>query len=140
MIEKEYNNYFDYIIIICQALQWNKTYYNKVWTKHDDTVWLIEARGTLYQWTEKLSLLLAYSGRYYNHYMSLLTLCYIPISRNPRRPANAIFFWYPQERLDLKMVLDEKNVITNEELFTANIFLKRQNMLVCILEMKIPKF
>ena len=31
LIEKEYNKHFDFIIIICPTLQWNKTYHSKGW-------------------------------------------------------------------------------------------------------------
>ena len=73
LIEKEYNKHFDYIIIICPTLRYNKTYHSKEWIKNDDKVWLIEPpkyiiRQTLrnnkavsekvsglYYWIEKLS-------------------------------------------------------------------------------------
>ena len=29
LIKKEYNKHFDYIIIICPTLQWNKTYHSR---------------------------------------------------------------------------------------------------------------
>ena len=61
MIEKEYNKHFDYIIIICPTLRWNKTYFAKNWIKNDDKVWLIEPNDKLYQWNEKLPQLLARS-------------------------------------------------------------------------------
>ena len=60
LIEKEYNKYFDYIIIIYQTLRWNKTYHTKDWFKNDDKFWLIEPKDRLYQWVEKLSQLLAH--------------------------------------------------------------------------------
>ena len=41
LIEKEYNNHFDCIIIIRPILRWNKTYY-KDWIKNDDKVWLVK--------------------------------------------------------------------------------------------------
>ena len=50
LIEKEYNKHFDYIIIIYQTLQWNKTYHFKGWIKNDDKVWLVEPKDKLYQW------------------------------------------------------------------------------------------
>ena len=59
LIEKEYNKHFDYIIIICPTLRWNKIYHFKCWIKNNDKVWLIETKDRLYQWTEKLSQLLA---------------------------------------------------------------------------------
>ena len=61
LIEKEYSKQFDYIIIICPTRRWNKTYHSKDWIKNDDKVWLIEPKDKLYQWTEKLSQLLARS-------------------------------------------------------------------------------
>ena len=42
LIEKEYNKHFDYIIIICLTLRYNKTYHSKEWIKNDDKVWLVE--------------------------------------------------------------------------------------------------
>ena len=38
LIEKEYNKYFGFIIIICPTLQENDTYHAKEWIKHDDNV------------------------------------------------------------------------------------------------------
>ena len=55
LIEKEYNKYFDYIIIICLTIRDNKTSYTKAWIKNDDKVWLIEAKDKLYQWIRELS-------------------------------------------------------------------------------------
>ena len=60
LIEKEYNKHFEYIIIICSTLRWNKTY-SKDWIKNDDKVWVVEPKDRLYQWIEKLSQLLACS-------------------------------------------------------------------------------
>ena len=42
LIEKEYSKHFDYIIIICPTLPYNKTYHSKEWIKKDDNIWLIE--------------------------------------------------------------------------------------------------
>ena len=61
LIEKEYNKHFDYIIIICPMLRWNKTYHDRYWIKNDDKVWLVEPKDWLYQWIKKLSQLLARS-------------------------------------------------------------------------------
>ena len=36
LIEKEYNNHFDNIVIICSTLQKNDTYHAKEWIKNDD--------------------------------------------------------------------------------------------------------
>ena len=44
LIEKEGNKHFDYIIIICPTLRWNKTYHSKSWIKNNDKVWLVELK------------------------------------------------------------------------------------------------
>ena len=59
LIEKEYNEHFDYNIIICPVFWWNKTYHFECWIKHDYNVWLIEPKDKLYQWIDKFSKLLA---------------------------------------------------------------------------------
>ena len=61
LIQKEYSKHFDYIIIICPTLRWNKTYHAKDWIKNDDKVWLVESKDRLYQWIEKLPQMLACS-------------------------------------------------------------------------------
>ena len=48
LTEKEYNKYFDDIIIICSTPPWNKTYHFKEWIKNDDKVWLVEPKDRLY--------------------------------------------------------------------------------------------
>ena len=53
MIEKECNNHFDFIIIICQTLHY--------WIRHDEDVWLIKPKDKLFHWIEKLPLLLSRS-------------------------------------------------------------------------------
>ena len=110
LIEKEYNKHFDYIIIICQTLRWNKTYHSKDLIKNDDKVWLVEPKDKLYKQIEKLSQLLvcfetlfiiddiiadegldkrkqpllelAISGRHRGHYLWLLTQSYYAIPKN----------------------------------------------------------
>ena len=110
LIEKDYKIHFDYIIIICPTLRWNKTYHSKDWIKNDDKVWLVEPKDRLYQCIEKLSLLLAsfkalfiiddiiadeglekrrqsllelvISGRHREHYLWLLTESYSAIQKN----------------------------------------------------------
>ena len=45
-MEREYNEYFVYIIIICPKI-WDKTYYTKERIKTDDKDWLIEPKDKL---------------------------------------------------------------------------------------------
>ena len=55
LIEKEYTNHFDCIIIICLTLRQNETYYAKGWIKNDDNIWCVDLKGNLYHWIEKMS-------------------------------------------------------------------------------------
>ena len=111
LIEKEYNEYFDYIVIICPTLKENnKTYNANEWIKNDDKVWLVYPKDNLYQWIKKLPELLRFlevlfiiddiianesldkrrqpllelsiSGRYRGHYLWLLTKSYSAIPKN----------------------------------------------------------
>ena len=135
MIETEYKKNFNYIIIICPTLRWNKTYHSKEWIKNDDKVWLIEPKENLYQWIGKLLQLLAssetlfiidyiitnkdldkrkqpllelaISGTYKDHYLWSLTQSHLAIPKNLRKQTKVIFVWYPKERGDLKTIHDE---------------------------------
>ena len=61
LIEKEYNKYFYYVVIICPTLREdNKTYYAKEWIKNDDKIWLVDPKNNFYQWIKKLSELLRF--------------------------------------------------------------------------------
>ena len=138
--------------MICVTLRENDTYHAKEWIKNDDKVWLVDPKDNLYQWIKKLSELLrflevlfiiddiianesldkrrqpllelAISGRHRGHYLWLLTQSYSAIPKNLRRQAKAIFVWYPKERADLKMIHDENNVLTDDELVIVRDFLR----------------
>ena len=152
LIEKEYTKHFAYIVIICPTLRWNKTYHFKDWIKNDDKVWLIEPKDKPYQWIEKFSQLLArsetlfiidviigdegldkrrqpllelaISGRHRDYYLWLLTQSYSAIPKNLKKQVKAIFVWYPKKKADLKMIHDENNVLTNDELVIVGDFLR----------------
>ena len=119
MIEKEYKNHFDYIIIIYPTLRENSTYHAKEWIKNDDQVWLVDPKDSLYQWIQKLSELLRFleilfiiddiianksldktrqpllelsiSGRHWGHYLWLLTQPYIGIPKKIERAGQGHF-------------------------------------------------
>ena len=144
LIEKEYNKHFDYIVIICPTLRQNDTYRSKECIKNGDKVCLVCPKDNLYQWIKKLSELLQFlevlfiiddiiaiesldkkrqpllelsiSGRHRGHYLWLLTQSYNAIPKNLRSQAKAIFVWCPKERADLKMIHDENDVLTDDEL------------------------
>ena len=144
MIENQYNNHFDYIVIVCPTLQENETYHDKEWIKKDDNVWLVDPKDNLYQWFKKLSELLRFlevlfiidditaneslhkrrqpllelsiSNRHRGHYLWLLTQSYTAIPKNVQKQGKAIFVWYPKERADLKVIHEENDVLTDDEL------------------------
>ena len=108
---------------------------------------LVDHKDNLYQWIKKLSELLRFlevlfiiddlianesldkrrqpllelsiSGRHRGHYLWLLAQLYSTIPKNLRRQAKAIFVWYPKERGDLKMIHDENDVLTDDELVVS---------------------
>ena len=145
LIENQYNNHFDYIVIICPTLRENnKTYHAKEWINNDDKVWLVDPKDNLYQWIKKLSELLrflevlfiiddiianeildkrkqrllelAISGRHRGFYLWLLTQSYSAIPKKLRRQAQAIIVWYPKKRADLKTIHDESDVLADDQL------------------------
>ena len=59
LLEKEYKNYFDFLIIICPTLNHNSTYRSQKWVWTDPEVILIEPGNSLYGWIEKICKLLA---------------------------------------------------------------------------------
>ena len=59
LLEKEYKNYFDFIIIICPTLKHNETYRSRKWVWTDPEVILINPGNSLYGWIEKIGNLLA---------------------------------------------------------------------------------
>ena len=68
---------------------------------------------------------LAISRKHRDHCLWLLTQSYSAIPKNLRRQAMAIFVWYPKERGDLKMIHDENNVLTDDELVVVRDLLKK---------------
>ena len=50
---------------------------------------------------------------------------YTVIPKNLRRQAKAIFVWYPKERGDLKVIHEENDVLTDNELIVAKKCLKK---------------
>ena len=59
LLENEYRNHFDFIVIICPTLAHNETYKSRGWVSNDPDVILIEPSNQLYYLIEKISNLLA---------------------------------------------------------------------------------
>ena len=59
LLETEYRNRFDFIVIICPTLRCNSTYKNRSWVWNDPDVIPIEPGNQLYYLIERISNLLA---------------------------------------------------------------------------------
>ena len=152
-IENEYNKHFGHIIIICPTIRWNKIYHTREWIRDDDKVFPVRPKERLYHWIDEPSQLLAgseillfiiddiivdesldkrrqsqlelaISGRHRSYCLWLLTQLYYAIPKNLRRQAKAIFVWFPNKRANLKLIHDENNVLTDDELIIVRDLLK----------------
>ena len=88
---------------------------------------------------ETASIRISYFGRHRGHYLWLLTQSYTAIPKNLRRQAKAIFVWYPKERGDLKMIHDENDVLTDDELVVAKKFLKKSKNACLYIRNEFPR-
>ena len=139
LLENEYRNHFDFIIIICPMLEHNETYKSRGWVWNDPDVIPIEPDNNLYYLIEKISNLLAgsktlfliddiiadetldkrrqlllglvLSGRHRIHPLWLLTQLYTAVPKDIRRQAKMLYIWYPKNRTDLNVIHGENNVI-----------------------------
>ena len=124
LLENEYINHFDFIVIICPTLRYNSTYKSRSWVWNDPDVIPIEPGNNLYYLIEKISdllagdktlfliddiiadetfdkrrqplLELAISGRHRGQSLWLLTQSYTAIPSNIRRQAKMLYVWYPK--------------------------------------------
>ena len=144
LLEAEYRHHFDNVVILCVTLRWNKTYLDRAWIWKDDYVFPLEPKGNLFELVEKLSSLLSgeetlfvvddviadealdkrrqpllelvISGRHRKHSLWLLTQSYTALPKNLRRQKKQLFCWYPSEKSDLKMIDEETNLMTSDDL------------------------
>ena len=144
LLENEYRNHFDFIVIICPTLRYNSTYKSRGWVWNDPEVIPIEPGNNLYYLIEKISNLLTgstilfliddtiasetldkhhqpllelvISGRHRGHSLWLLTQSYTVVPNNIRRQAKMLYVWYPKNRTDLNTIHEENDVIGPEEL------------------------
>ena len=167
MLESEYKNHFDFIIIICPTLALNETYKSRCWFWNDPDVIPIEPGDQLYYLIEKISNLiagsktlffiddiiadealdkchqllleLAISGRHRAHSLWLLTQSYTSVPNNIRRQAKMLYVWYPKNRTDLNVIHEENDVIEKEELVRVKAQLKRGKHTCLIMRMEHPR-
>ena len=141
LLQNEYRNHYEYIVLLCPTIGVNKTYQDcqALWT--DDDVFLIDPKDQLLEYIEGFSkrfqiretlfilddcigdkhlderrtklLDLATSGRHSGHSLWLLTQSYTAIPKNLRRQVKQIFCWFLDQRSDFKLLDDETNIIND---------------------------
>ena len=159
LLETEYRNHFNFIVIICPTLRYNSTYKNRSWVWNDPDVIPIELGNNLYYLIEKISNLLAddiiadetldkhrqpllelaISGRHRGHSLWLLTQSYTAVPNNIRRQAKMLYIWYPKNRTDLNTIHEENDIIGREELAGVKAQLKRGKHTCLIMRMEHPR-
>ena len=167
LLENEYRNHFNFIVIICPTLRYNSTYMSRGWVWNDPEVILIEPRNNLYYLIEKISNLLtgcttlfliddiiadetldkrhqpllelAISGRHRGHSLWLLIQSYTTVPNNIRRQAKMLYVWYPENKTDLDTIHEENDVIGLEELARVKEALKRGKHTCLIIRMEHPR-
>ena len=167
LLETEYRNHFDFIVIICPTPAHHEMYKNRGWVWNDPDVIPIEPGNNLYYLIEKISNLLAgsktlfliddiiadealdkcrqpllglaISGRHRGHSLWLLTQSYTAIPNNIRRQAKMLYVWYPKNRTDLNTIHEENDVIEmKEELARVKAELKLGKHTCLIMRMEHP--
>ena len=168
LLENEYRNHFDFIVIICPTVEHNETYKSQGWVWNDLDVIPIEPDNNLYYLIEKISSLLAgsktlfliddiiadealdkrrqpllglaISGRHRGHSLWLLTQSYTAIPSNIRRQAKILYVSYPKNRTDLNIIHEANDVIeTPEELARVKAQLKQGKHTCLIMRMEHPR-
>ena len=152
LIENEYRNHFNFIVIICPTLRYNFTCKSQGWVWNDLEVIIIEPGNQLYYLIEKISKLLSGSKtlflvddivvdealdnrhqpllelailrRHRGHSLWLLTQSYTAVPNNIRRQAKMLYVWYPKNRTELNIIHKENDVIETGELARVKAELK----------------
>ena len=167
LLETEYKNHFDFIVIICPTLRYNSTYNSRGWVWNDSDVIPIEPGNHLYYLIEKISNLLAGDktlfliddiiadetldkyhqpllelvilGRHGGHFLWLITQSHTAVPNNIRRQAKMLYVWYPKNRTDLNTIHKENDVIGLEELARVKAQLKWGKHTCLIMRMEHPR-
>ena len=54
LLETEYKNHFELIVILCPTILYNKTYLSRKWILNDNVFIVCEAKGKLNEWIKLL--------------------------------------------------------------------------------------
>jgi hypothetical protein len=143
LIENEYRNHFDNIVILCPTLRRNVAYLERSWVWKDPYVFLIEPKDELIRWIEALSVLFegeetlfiiddcigdedlnktrsalldtSVIGRHMNHYLWMLTQRYKKIPLTVRDQLKQLWIWYPKNRNEFELIHNENHIIESQE-------------------------
>ena len=167
LLENEYKNHFNFIVIICPTLRYNSTYKSRGWVWNDPDVIPIEPGNQLYYLIEKISNLLArdktlfliddiiadealnkcrqlllelaISERHRGHSLWLLTQSDTAVPNNIRRQAKMLYICYLKNRTDLNTIHEENDIIGLEELARVKAELKQGKHTCLIMRMEHPR-
>lgn len=135
MIEKEYMNHFDYIILICPTLEWNKTYrewkflkdpdFIAIQCEQDNVDVILKLVTEIYKGTNSLIILddcasgqdvknrtselvkLAFSARHYKLSTIVITQQLTSISKPYRENISRLVTFYNPNRNDMKTIVND---------------------------------
>ena len=167
LLESEYKNRFNFVVIICSTLAHNETYKSRGWVWNDPDVILIEAGNHLYDWIKVVGnelagsntlfivdeinanealdkrcqplLGLAISGRHRKHLLWLLMQSYIGVPLNIRRQAKMLYVWHQKKQGDWDAIHEENDVIkTPEEIANVKEQLRQGKCTCLIMRMEQP--
>ena len=152
LLERDYFDHFDFIVIICTTLLYNSTYRSRKWFWTDHYIITIEPCNHLYDYIEKIGNLLAGSKTLfliddiianenldkrrqplpYQEGIKVIRYgSYTAVPPNIRRQAKILYVWCPKHRKDWDTIHEENDDIeTPEELASVRKQLSRVNILV----------
>lgn len=143
LLENEYWDFFEHIVILCPTLKYNKAYKSREWVYNDPEVWLINPQDrlndclklffeifagerTLYiiddcsdlkALTQKKQMLskLAFSGRHANQSVWVLTQKYNSVLTDLREQTKWVALFHCKDRESFEECLKENDVIPTRQ-------------------------
>ena len=167
LLENEYKDHFDYIVILCPTLRYNKTYLTRCWVRKDKRVFLVEPGDKLLEWINLLStwfsgdevlfvvddmiaektldktrgalLDIAISGGHRKHSLWMLSQRYkkIPITMSDQ--LKQLFVWYPKNRHELELIIAENDVGSSLDIPNIKELLKNEKHACLYMRLEHPR-
>ena len=143
LLETKYKNHFEFVVILCPTLLYNKTYLSRKWVLNDDNVLIVyDVEEKLNEWlklfkntlkghqtlfiiddcsaegeiNKKRDVLseLAFSGRHRNHSLWVLTQKYNSISKDVREQLKWLCLFFTKDRDSFEDCLRENDVVPDK--------------------------